>query len=197
MKKVYIVLTHTGTTLSKIIKSYTKDEFSHVSISLDEKLNEMYSFGRLHPYNPFWAGFVHEAINKGTFKRFSNTKARIYSLGVTEKQYESIKDNIEQIKNENYKFNILGLIAVGFRKKISMKKSFYCAEFIKYIIEKAEIRNNLPYIVKPEDFKKLNEIEELYNGLLKDYTYRKIVKKELLKNKISAYDIEMKEKINY
>ena len=77
MKKVYIVLTHTGTTLSKIIKSYTKDEFSHVSISLDEKLNEMYSFGRLHPYNPFWAGFVHEAINKGTFKRFSNTKARI------------------------------------------------------------------------------------------------------------------------
>ena len=78
-----------------------------------------------------------------------------------------------------------------------MKKSFYCAEFIKYIIEKAEIRNNLPYIVKPEDFKKLNEIEELYNGLLKDYTYRKIVKKELLKNKISAYDIEIKEKINY
>ena len=46
MKKIYIVLTHTGTTLSKIIKTYTKDEFSHVSIALDNKLQEMYSFGR-------------------------------------------------------------------------------------------------------------------------------------------------------
>lgn len=30
MKKIYIVLTHTGTTLSKIIKNYTNDEFSHL-----------------------------------------------------------------------------------------------------------------------------------------------------------------------
>ena len=72
MKKIYIILTHTGTTLSKIIKNYTKDEFSHVSISLDKDLNEMYSFGRLNPYNPFWGGFVHEGINFGTFKRFKN-----------------------------------------------------------------------------------------------------------------------------
>ena len=38
IKKIYIVLTHTGTTLSKIIKNYTNDEFSHVSISLDSEL---------------------------------------------------------------------------------------------------------------------------------------------------------------
>ena len=69
MRKVYIVLTYTGTILSKIVKFYTRKEFSHVSISLDEKLDEMYSFGRIHAYNPFWAGFVHENKNKGTFKR--------------------------------------------------------------------------------------------------------------------------------
>ena len=63
MKKIYIVLTHSGTALSKIIKGFTKDEFSHVSISLDKELNEMYSFGRLNPYNPFWGGFVHEYID--------------------------------------------------------------------------------------------------------------------------------------
>lgn len=44
MKKIYIILTHTGTLLSKIIKMYTKDEYSHVSISLDSELEEMYSF---------------------------------------------------------------------------------------------------------------------------------------------------------
>ena len=47
MKKVYIVLTNTGTFLSRIVNVYTRKEFSHVSISLDENLNYMYSFGRL------------------------------------------------------------------------------------------------------------------------------------------------------
>ena len=48
MKKIYLVLAHTGTTLATIIKYYTKDEFSHVSIALDDELEEMYSFGRLN-----------------------------------------------------------------------------------------------------------------------------------------------------
>ena len=43
MKKIYIVITYTGTALSKIIKYYLRSEFSHVSISLDENLEEMYT----------------------------------------------------------------------------------------------------------------------------------------------------------
>ena len=68
--KIYIVLTYTGTVLSKIIKLYTHCEFSHVSISLDKNLEHMYSFGRLNPYNPFKGGFVQEPVDKGTFRRF-------------------------------------------------------------------------------------------------------------------------------
>ncbi len=176
MKKIYIILTHTGTALSKIIKGFTKDEFSHVSIALDIELKEMYSFGRLNPYNPFWGGFVHEYIDKGTFKRFYKTRAKVYSLEVTEEQYRSIKSNIDQIKNnkEDYKFNIIGLFAVGFHKKIKKQKSFYCAEFIKYVMEKADIKIDLPDIVKPEDFKNIKELQEIYGGLLRKYQYPKI-----------------------
>ena len=72
--------------LSKIIKYYTGDEFSHVSIALDAQLRKMYSFGRLNPYNPFWGGFVHERIDSGTLKRFSKTKARVYSLEIDDEQ---------------------------------------------------------------------------------------------------------------
>ena len=57
MKKIYIILTFTGTALSRIIKLSTKDEFAHASIALDSELKEMYSFGRLNPYNPFFGGF--------------------------------------------------------------------------------------------------------------------------------------------
>lgn len=69
MKKIYIVLTYTGTVLSNIVKFYTKEKYSHVSIGLDSKLNKLYSFGRLNPYNPYKAGFIHEELNKGTFRK--------------------------------------------------------------------------------------------------------------------------------
>lgn len=171
MKKIYIILTHTGTNLSKLIKKYTKDEFSHVSIGLDKELKQMYSFGRLNPYNPIWAGFVHEYIDDGTFKRFYLTKTRVYSLEVTEEQYERIKTTIQKMEQEKqkYKFNILGLFAAGFRKKIAMKKAFYCAEFVKYVMEKAEIETGLPEVAKPEDFKEIKNLKEEYSGLLKKY----------------------------
>lgn len=189
MKKIYIVLTHTGTTLSKIIKSYTKDEFSHVSIALDSQLQEMYSFGRLHPYNPFWGGFVHEYIDKGTYKRFYRTTTRVYSYEVTEEQYEKLKNNIKQIEanKEDYEFNIAGLVAVGFHKKIGKEKSFYCAEFVKYVIEKANINMNLPTVIKPEDFKNVEGLQEIYNGLLRKYNETKLDVAKILIENLSTY----------
>lgn len=175
MPKIYIVLTHTGTVLSQIIKSYTKDEFSHISISLDKELKQMYSFGRLNPYNPFYGGFVQEYIDEGTFKRFHNTKTKVYSLEIMPKQYEDVKENIAQIKKnkKDYKFNRIGLFAVGFHKRIKRKQAFYCAEFVKYVMEKAGIETDLPEIVKPEDFKKINGLEEVYKGLLREYQFPK------------------------
>ena len=170
MKRIYIVLTHTGTSLSKFIKIYTKDEFSHVSIALDDKLKQMYSFGRLNPYNPFIGGFVHAYIDKGTFKRFNRTKAKVYSLAITEQQYEKIENEIRKMEKEKekYKFNLLGLFAVGFHKKVRVHNAFYCAEFVKYVMDQAEITTQLPEIVKPEDFKKIQNLKEVYRGLLQE-----------------------------
>ena len=52
-RKVYIVLSQTGTVLSRILKLYTRSPYNHSSIALTEDLEVMYSFGRLNPYNPF------------------------------------------------------------------------------------------------------------------------------------------------
>lgn len=170
MKKIYIVLTYTGTILSKIVKVYTRREFSHVSIALDEDLKEMYSFGRINAYNPFWAGFVHEDVNKGTFKRFKKTKARVYSLTVKDEQYEKVKEVIRDIQNNklDYNFNILGLFGVVINYKVKRERYFYCAEFVKYVLEQSNICY-LPDIVKPEDFKEIDNLNVVYNGQLREY----------------------------
>lgn len=182
MKKIYIILTYTGTFLSKIIKCYTRDEFSHVSIALDPQLKKMYSFGRLKPYNPFIGGFVHEGIDIGTFKRFSKTRAKVYSLEVTDKQYKTITNVILYIKGlrKEYKFNLWGLFAVGFNIKIRAKKSFYCAEFVKYLLDEANVETSLPELVRPENFKQIQNLEQEYEGLLKFYKFKERGKIEIL-----------------
>lgn len=170
MKKIYIILTYTGTILSQIVKVYTKREFSHVSISLDENLTKMYSFGRLNPYNPFSGGFVHERINQGTFKRFKNTKTKIYSLEVSEEKYKELEKLIKEMYNEkeSYKFNILGLIGILINHQVKRENYFYCAEFVKYVLEQSSIIE-LPDLVKPEDFEKIYGLDEIYKGLLREY----------------------------
>lgn len=174
MKRIYLILTHTGTIPSKVIRRYTKAPFSHVSISLDEDLNQMYSFGRLNPYNFIIAGFVHEGINFGTFKRFKETETNIYSLEIEDKQYEKIKTIIYDMEHSGirYKFNNIGLIAVAFNKRVKRKNHFYCAEFLQYLFNEVGIENELPEIVRPEDFMKVDRIKLIYSGKLRDYVKR-------------------------
>lgn len=173
MKEIYIVLTYTGSVLSKVVKYYTKDKYSHVSIGLDADLKQLYSFGRLKPYNPYRAGFVHEEVNSGTFARFKNTIGAVYSFKVTDEEYFKISYAIEQMKeNKNkYKFNIVGLFLVSINRKYKREDCFYCAEFVKYILENTLNKNLLPEIVKPMDFLELENMELIYEGLLNKYEY--------------------------
>lgn len=170
-KNIYIVLTYTGTVLSKIIKYYTTAEYSHVSIALDKELEEIYSFGRLNPYNPFIGGFVKEGIERGTFKRFKNTKALVYAVPVTEEQYEIIENTIKHFKanKDEYKFNVVGLFAIGLNIRYTKENSFYCAEFVKHVIDKANLEFELPEMIKPDDFKALTDLEITYKGKLRNY----------------------------
>ena len=174
MKEIYIVLTNTGTILSKIVKYWTKDRNTHASIGLDRGLKKLYSFGRLNPYNAFLGGFVREGINKRTFKRFSNTTTQVYSLSVTDEHYDRIVEIIKEFHNQRkiYKFNILGLMLAGFNKKIERKNSFYCSEFVRYVLcSSGSNTDEYPPVIKPEDFKKIDNIKLVYEGLLKEYKF--------------------------
>lgn len=170
-KDIYIILSYSGTNLSRLIRIFSHAEFSHVSISLDEDLKRMYSFGRLHAYNPFLAGLVHESAHYGTFKRFKDTLCEVYSLKIKSSQYETIEKTLNKMIKERkkYSFNIVGLVAAGMNVKYKPKKSFYCAQFVKHLLDIALIDIGLPEIIKPIDFRKPKEMNLEYKGLLRKY----------------------------
>lgn len=172
-KSVYVVLSQTGTMFSKALKFFTHAEFNHASISLSPTLEKMYSFGRLNPYNPFIGGFVEEGKNIGTFKRFYKTTALVLEFKVSEEKYKAIEYFIEYFKmnKKDFHYNYLGVLFACFKRHHTSSKRFYCSEFVKTCLETFNIENasELPKIIKPIDFLKLNNKHIIYKGFLQNY----------------------------
>ena len=173
MRSIYLVMSQTGSILSRTIKLITKKEYNHISLSFDDKLDCMYSFGRKYTYNPFIGVFVVESINKGSFLRFNKTKCKVIEVVLTEEQYDRLLSNIDImiLKKDKYKYNIMGLFLALFNIERHPDTKFYCSEFVRYVLEKSGVDvSMIPTIPHPVDFEIMSN-REIYRGLLKDYSY--------------------------
>ena len=171
-KQLYIIVSQTGTILSRILKFITKAKYNHSSISLDPNLEQMYSFGRKYPHNPFWGGFVKESPRSGTFKRFKNTQAIIMSVDIDADAYEDIEKYIHTLYSHKrkYHYNYFGVAFAAFKKDYKSKNRFYCSEFVKHILERGHVNGaeKLPNVIHPIDFLQHTH-KDLYRGSLKQY----------------------------
>lgn len=172
-KKIYIMVSFTGTILSRLVKIFTRRKYSHSSVSLDKPFNELFSFGRLNPYNPVSGGFVKEEITAGTYKRFKHTICRIYELEVTQEQYDKLKTCVYDFyeNKEYYKFNIIGLITVMFNKPVTREHKYFCSQFVSKALLDAGIHdfNKDIGLVKPIEFETIPNLVLIYEGKLQEY----------------------------
>lgn len=171
---VFIVVTQTGTILSQILRMVTGDAYNHASISVDDSLRTLYSFGRRHPYNPIWGGFVQESPDSGTFGRFTRTRARVLQVPVTEEQYQQIKCHLEAMYQERqrYHYNYLGLMLAMFHLAYRKKNSYYCSEFVRDVLVQYDVTRPEAFgkIVKPMELLELSGSREIYRGILAEYS---------------------------
>ena len=171
-RKVYIVLSQTGTILSRVLKLYTRAPYNHCSIALCEDLEVMYSFGRLDPYNPFRGGFVQESTRFGTFKRFKNTRVMVVEAEVTDKAYGELCEHIRAMlkTRTEYHYNYIGLLLAAIRIHRAKRNCYYCSEFVKAMAVQAGVEGaeTIPAIVKPMHLLRVPH-RTVYEGRLRDY----------------------------
>jgi len=173
-QKVYILLTDTGTLLTRMIKLYTKDPYNHASISFDPSFVEVYSFGRKTPRNPFIGGFVKENIRTSFFREVN---CAIYSCTVTNAQLKEMNIFIKKIEKRKhlYRYNLLGLFAVTLNKQWSRKYSFFCSQFIATVLQECEIINFTKPLshITPQDLIEVTGFQLEYQGNIEEF-YRGI-----------------------
>lgn len=173
-KEIYIVITQTGTILSRVLKKITGAEYNHASISLDPKLRCMYSFGRRYSYIPWWGGFVTESSEFGTFKRFSETRAVVMSITVSEKVYYMMKEQLEDMlaNRGDFHYDIIGLLLAYFKISYKRKRYYYCSDFVRDLLVQFNIKDPEQFmpIVQPQHFLEIPDCRVVYRGKLREYS---------------------------
>lgn len=164
-KYIYIVLVKALTGLGKFVRIFSKYEYTHIAVSLDESLNDFITFSRKKHYEPFNSGFMHETLDCYAFGDNKSVKLKVFKIPVSNESYKEINEFISSIENDNeYIFNLISMSTMGIFHGVSIYKSLNCMSFVSKVISLTKkINMNKKYYEY--------NIKELDN-LLSDYFYK-------------------------
>ena len=169
-RTLYFLFTDTGTCLSRAINYCTKEGLNHVSIAFDDRLQNVYSFGRRNPKNPFTGGFVKENVQSDFLK---NVSCAIYAYHLTDEEFNRVQIKIKEIEQHagNYKFNFLGLFGVILQIEINREHKMFCSQFVATVLREVEgCKLSKPEcFTTPADIRGLTGLQLLYQGKLGEY----------------------------
>lgn len=170
MKTIYILLTRSGTLLSKLVYAVTGASYTHASMAFDEELNCLYSSTRKNGYTMFPAGPSKEYLNKGVFRLRGDAPCALYALEVTDDAYVRARRRAEHMmaRGELYRFNTLGLILCALHIRWQRRRHYFCSQFVSEVLQKSGALE-LPKpstLMHPSDYAELPELRCLYRGTL-------------------------------
>ncbi|MDO5003632.1 MAG: hypothetical protein Q4E39_05350 [bacterium] len=184
-KDIEIVTSYNNTIPGKAIKlraamkfwnRYSGDIYSHVSLSMDTKLNRMMSFARREINNPFNAGLVMEDINSGLFALNSDvSRIAVMNLSITEAQYDKLSSVLTYYweNREQYSFNFIGLASMLLcGRGVAPTNEFFCSQWVSTVLKESGIdifegidsKN-----IRPFDFYGKLQDNIIYEGLTVEY----------------------------
>ena len=171
-RSVYVVVTRTGTGVARAIRILSHMPYSHVSLSADASLHELYSFCRNYTRIPLPATFNTEQIGEGTLGKFPVIPCEIYEILLTEVQYTHFEKMIEHFQEcrKFYSYSIIGLLRVRLQIESELHNKFVCSQFVAYVLEECGVTlDKPPCLYSPDDLRYLPDAKLIYRGELNQY----------------------------
>lgn len=169
-KYIYVVLTSTASKFGKAIRLFTGDSYNHLSISLNNDLSDLCTFGRKRYRTPLNSGFVYEKLEYYTLNKYDNIGVKIYKIPVTAEQFENVEKGIEEIAHDDeYMYNLFSALTYPFIGGFHLHKAFTCVEFVASVLKEANVINiEKACKVTPNEYGNLLKEYEYYSGNLVD-----------------------------
>lgn len=171
-RSIYVVVTRTGTGPARAIRLISRMPYSHVSLSGDASLHQLYSFCRNYTYVPLPASFNTELIGEGTLGKFTDIPCEIYEIPLTEEQYSHFQCMIDHFIacRKLYSYSLIGLLRVKLQIESKLRYKFVCSQFVAYVLEECGVRlDKAPCLYSPDDLRYLPDAKLIYRGELNRY----------------------------
>lgn len=177
MRSIYILLTRSGTIVSRAVYLVTRDDFTHASMALDGDLYEMYSATRKNGRTLFPAGPCREYLRGGYFRRAHRIPCALFELQVDEETYQRVRQEVDRVMldADRYRYNIAGLVMCQLRIPSRRRYHLFCSQFICQVLQRAgalELPKDAS-LMKPNDCASLPGLNCLFRGRLTDLMAQK------------------------
>lgn len=154
---IYVAFVRSNTKAGTIIRKITGWKYSHVSISLEEKLEKFYAFSRLNYQSSFIAGFTEEYKSNYTLLKEKTAEITCYRIPITANEKLKIISFLNEIKfDREYIFNYPSMFTTTILHGFEIYKSYNCITFVSKILSFIDCVNLSKKYYKYD----LNELEK-------------------------------------
>ena len=165
-RRVYILLTRSGTWFSRLIHLVTQDDYTHASIGLEGPEGPFYSFARKHRHFALPAGLVEEQVSG----RRRPIPCCLYALTVNDQVYLQLRARLSAMyqQRKHYHYSLLGALACFFQLPLRRRHHYFCSQFVADLLEDCRAVE-LPKpsaLVRPGDFCSIRDLKPVHRGLL-------------------------------
>ena len=199
---VYVVLFSNDSIVSKLIRMWTKSDFSHCAIGFDKTLENIYSFAKdREDTTKNRVGFVRDNI-----KNYPDLNIKVYAIAIPFKYvYRLKKVFTEYIAHKmETSYNTLAILSIVINKQLRKlnehfdKYSMICSQFVYTALSMCNIQlgiNKVSYQVSPKDIDMTLDVKKTVIDTtecrVSEYDYKKFYRS--VKSNIHSKDIILDE----
>lgn len=159
-RTLFVLLTQFPGADSRALRWWTRFDYSHVSLGLDEDMNTFYSF--------VVKGFIVEDISRYNKPGRTPFPCELYSLEVSEETYQAVRGTLLTFirKKPQLRYTRLGLILTLIRIPWRLKDRYICSQFVAETLQRCtSARLKKPStLYLPKDFSRFRELKMVFKG---------------------------------
>ena len=159
MRTIYVLLSRSGTLLSRLVRAATGDEYTHASIAFDERLETLCSMARIFAALPLPAALVCESPGTGYYGRHPDVACALYAVRVSDAGYALARRRLEamlrrqaETGNRAYRYSLLGLLACRVGRAWTRPGRAFCSQLVAELLLCAGVRlPKAPSLMRPQE----------------------------------------------
>lgn len=199
---VYVVLFSNDSIVSKLIRMWTKSDFSHCAIGFDKKLENIYSFTKdREDATKNRVRFVRDNI-----KNYPDLNIKLYAIAIPFKYVYRLKKVFTEYMTHKMEtsYNTLAILSIVINKQLRKlnehfdKYSMICSQFVYTALSMCNIQlgiNKVSYQVSPKDIDMTLDVKknviDTTETRISNYDYKKFYRS--VKSNIHSKDIILDE----